>query len=116
MDDVKLKVFELEFKKNYFSEKLTYILWMFLGFLGLHRFYLKDYLEGCITLVITAMIFASVILQLDRGHGAVITLLAIMLQAVILFTDFFLLRNAIKFKNLSLENRILNAILEVDPL
>lgn len=88
----------------YLAEKksmgVAYLLCLFLGGLGAHRFYMKSYIMGCVQLglVLAAIIFAFV------GYGIIFGLIT----AFIAIIDLFLIPSIIKKYNYSLMSKIQN--------
>lgn len=73
----------MQYDANKKSALVAYVLWFFLGWLGIHRFYLGQTMSGVVMLLITAL--SWVLSLIFIGH------LGFLLVGIWLFVDIFLI-------------------------
>ena len=73
----------MQYDANKKSALVAYVLWFFLGWLGIHRFYLGRTMSGVVMLLITALSWALSLIFI--GH------LGFLLVGIWLFVDIFLI-------------------------
>ncbi|WP_114390415.1 TM2 domain-containing protein [Notoacmeibacter marinus] len=83
----------MRYDANRRSTGVAYLLWAFLGALGVHRFYLKSNIIGAVILISTLLSFVTV------GLTFIIT-------AIILLIDLFMIPSLTRKRNLAVADRI----------
>lgn len=56
------------------STAITYLIWFFFGFLGLHKFYLRDYTRGWIWVGIWVISFITLMIPVIQIIGGILWL------------------------------------------
>jgi len=95
LNEKQLVIFNQEYDKKKKSVLIAWLLWFFLGGLGIHRFYLGKTLSGIVLLALTILIsWATFFIP----------------TAIWLIVDAFLLPKMIGDKNREIEKEIINQI------
>ncbi len=94
LSEKQLTILSMEMARKQKSVGLTYILWFFLGQLGVHKFYMGKYGMGVLQLILgciswVCLIGAIITEQFDTGPYLVIGLLPLIAFIIFAFYDLF---------------------------
>ena len=88
----------MTFESSKKSAGVAYLLWFFLGYLGIHRFYLKRTLTGVIQLALNILGWCTIFF--------VIGLIFLIPLGIWLLVDLFLISGMVREYNLALVNHL----------
>ncbi len=121
LSEKQLAILESEMKKRKKSLPLTYVLLVFLGFLGVHKFYLGKTKQGLLYLLLSVVGFISLVVGEFTGlisFGAsgvplfTFGLVCLAAVGIMLVIDLFTTPGQVGQFNVTAENRIIDQLLQ----
>ncbi|MDK2991497.1 MAG: hypothetical protein PWP48_730 [Clostridiales bacterium] len=110
-----LAVLTTEMEKRKKSIGLAYFLWLILGTLGIHKFYIGQKTWGIVYLILGILGWPTVLILAIQGHGLVwmsIGLVFVAVLGILLLIDVFTISKQVREANEREEAAIVNRLLK----
>lgn len=124
LSEKQLAILESEMQKYKKSVGLAYVLWFFLGSLGIHKFYIGDSKKGLLYLILGIVGWISIlagggialISQSNRGGFlAIVGLICIIALGIMLIIDLFTIPRQINNAYQKNEDKLIDQLLSSQP-